>query len=341
MKNNNTISHSNKKIYVTCDEGHTYKRSAYLVAKGLECPECKKRRLSIANKPYIMKFWDYEKNKNLDPFTLFEYMKVKAHWKCTKCGYEWKSSIATRKNGLCPCCDVGTRIMPGFNDVLTVVPNLRKDFIQELNPGINLSKYGTGSKNIQIQWRCHVCGYEWKSTIFARVKNHKGKNIISKCPVCGKCKRTKSFIDDYPDLANIYSRKNEIPFNKIPGNYKQDYLWECKIHGTFKQKLSSMIRSRSSKYHGCPFCANKSLNNKNSLNINYPKIFNELSTTDNYLIADDNDYSMYSRKKLWWICPICGHKYSMSTNEKVSFYLREKNPCNNCKGIKRKVSHYV
>lgn len=296
----------------------------------------------IVNKPHIMKFWDYDKNKNLDPNKLFEYMTTKAHWKCPKCGYEWYSTINTRKMGLCPCCDVGTSIKAGYNDALTIVPKLKEDFIQEDNPGIDISKYGVGDKTHPINWTCHVCSYKWKSTIYSRTRGHNGENKINKCPVCGKNKRVKTFDEIYPELEKWYSDKNPIPFKDIQGDYQAEYLWECPTHGTFKQYLSAMIRAMNSKYHGCPYCANKKLTKANSLKKYYPALYKELSMVDNCLFLESSDVSSHSHKKVWWVCPTCKTKYSMAPIDRVNFYKRGQIACNKCKGIMvLKISHYI
>ena len=151
---------------------------------------------------------------------------------------------------------------------------------------------------------------------------HKRKNKINKCPVCGKCKRIKPFSEDYPMLVSKYSSMNSIPFNKITADYQKEYLWECEIHGTYKQRLSSMIRAINSKYQGCPYCANKTLNRKNSLKTLYPFLYKELSTIDNYIVSDEKDFSTHSQRKLWWICPNCEKKYSMSVSERIDYFKR-------------------
>lgn len=334
---------SSKKAWFRCGKGHSYKRAVYIQTAGAECPECKAIRLSVDNKKYISDFWDTVKNRDIDICHTYAHYNTIVHWKCPKCGYEWKSQVRARKTEMCPACDLGTAIKKGVNDVFTVVPALKEDFIQELNPGIDMTKIGTGNKTLKIHWKCHVCGYEWKSTVFARTRNHKGENRISSCPVCSKAKRAISFAEQYPDLTERYSEDNPLPFHQIPGDYQADYLWECPEHGTYPQKLSAMIRARDSQYHGCPFCANKILSSHNSLKKNFPELYKELAFEENYILleTETHDVSIHSRTSVWWKCQKCGCLYPMTPYDRVSLYNRQIEPCNHCKGIRGKISHYL
>ena len=55
----------------------------------------------------LMQEWDCEANKDLDPTKINIGNKQKVWWKCSKCDYEWCTSIKHRtgkkKNG-CPNC---------------------------------------------------------------------------------------------------------------------------------------------------------------------------------------------------------------------------------------------
>ena len=53
---------------------------------------------SIINTP-LMKSWDWNKNKGINPLYIPRFSNRKFMWKCSKCGYEWRASAAHRSKG--------------------------------------------------------------------------------------------------------------------------------------------------------------------------------------------------------------------------------------------------
>ena len=84
-----------------------------------------------------MKYWDYEKNKdlNLDKLTLGS--KKTAWWKCDK-GHEWEATINHIYNGTrCPYCS-NKKILKGYNDLGTTNPELLEYLDYEKNEKENI-----------------------------------------------------------------------------------------------------------------------------------------------------------------------------------------------------------
>ncbi len=75
--------------------------------------------------PQLLKEWNYEKNKNLDPNKVSSGTHTKVWWKCSKCGYEWAATPKNRGslNSGCPVCS-GKIVFKGINDLETLHPNL-------------------------------------------------------------------------------------------------------------------------------------------------------------------------------------------------------------------------
>ena len=49
--------------------------------------------------------WNYDKNGDLKPEFFSVGSSKKVWWKCSKCGHEWKTSVANRTYGFgCPKC---------------------------------------------------------------------------------------------------------------------------------------------------------------------------------------------------------------------------------------------
>lgn len=327
-----------------CPEGH-YKKATLknFLKSPFYCAECERLKRCVGSKPEIMKFWDFEKNKGIDPFYHYEYENIEIYWKCKNCGYEWHSELRSGGNKrMCPCCEVGTAIQPGYNDVFTVVPILKEDFIQEENPGIDMTKIGVADKKTRINWTCHVCGYKWPSTIFSRTRGHKGENKINKCPVCGKCKRVKPFSEDYPDLDEMWNEElNGKKFSEIPAEYSIKYWWNCKKHGPYPQSLAAMVRARKTESKGCPYCRSRKLHDYQTLYYQYKELIDTEWAPENKYLVDPKKISPKNNTKVFWICDECKEKYPMSISRRVLYYKRHKTACPNCKNRPINKGHIV
>lgn len=335
---------SGKKVWWKCDKGHSFERSVAVFTRGHDsCPECKRIRKSIASKPEVMRFWDREKNKVLDPERIFKYEPVEAWWKCPDCGYEWKATVRG-KGKACPVCGTGIKIVSGINDALTAAPVLKLDYVPELNTDTDVASMGVGEKKRQVTWRCHVCGYIWKSTIFSRLRGcRKGK--MNQCPVCGGAKRALPFSKQYPDLAEMFDEDaNGYRFDDISGSeYSKNFFWICRKHGSFSQRLSVMIRAEQSGYEskGCPYCAGKNIQVEDSLASRYPALLDYWDTISNRLIGSrPEQISSDTYKEAWWKCPACGRSYQMPVKDRVLLYRRNIKECPACRGYQSNSTHF-
>ena len=73
--------------------------------------------------------------------------------------------------GTCPCCEERVVFHPGYNDLLTVVPDAALDIRAEDNPEINIHAIPLYWQQ-GINWHCHVCGFSW-STISTTARLNK------------------------------------------------------------------------------------------------------------------------------------------------------------------------
>ena len=60
--------------------------------------EMEKVKKYIIDNKELMKEWDWEKNKDLDPYKITYGSTKRAWWKCSVCGNEWQSIISNRAN---------------------------------------------------------------------------------------------------------------------------------------------------------------------------------------------------------------------------------------------------
>ena len=104
---------SGKKVAWSCDVCG-YKWDAVIESRtkeGCGCPACSnnvvtEKNCLMNNFPEIVKDWDYSKNENLTPRDVTKCCGKHFWWKCSVCGYKWKTAISVRShNGSgCPKC---------------------------------------------------------------------------------------------------------------------------------------------------------------------------------------------------------------------------------------------
>lgn len=214
LKPENVAAHSNKKVWWKCPNGHQYVASISNrnhKTNPTACPYCTNQKALKNNTdfeskcPELMKEWDFEKNKNIDPSQIYYSTKKKVWWKCYKCGYIWKEDIYNRVNKdsykYCPMCtqDFNTlhRLVIGKNDLKTMNPYVAEEWNYEKNGNLKPENYLVKS-NKKVWWKCSK-GHEWSTTINSRTS---GTN----CPICNSGLHT-SFPEQaiYFYLKKIYS----------------------------------------------------------------------------------------------------------------------------------------
>ena len=106
------MAHSKRVVWWQCRDGHEWQapivnRAVHLVG----CPyDMGKMPIPGVNDlftrfPELVREWDFERNRNLDPSQLTPGSNRKAWWKCCDCGYSWKAAIYKRSAGSqCPHC---------------------------------------------------------------------------------------------------------------------------------------------------------------------------------------------------------------------------------------------
>ncbi len=182
---------SNKRVHWICSRCG-YKWSAPIARrnKGAGCRKCAdkanpelKRKKLIENghaltDELLLKEWDYEHNqKNPDRYSYGSNAKV--NWICSKCGYNWCASIASRTRGSgCPSC-AGQVVIVGKNDFASKCPELAKEWDygkNELTP--TEISYAAGKK---YWWICPKGHGSYIATASHRFAG-------TGCPICGNLK---------------------------------------------------------------------------------------------------------------------------------------------------------
>lgn len=261
---------TNKKYYWLCEKGHSY-----LATPNARCYEGKKTGCPICSnkivldgfndlktlKPEIAKDWDYKKNiKGPEEYSIGS--DYKAWWICPF-GHSYQAIINSRTNinkGTgCPICN-GKKVLDGFNDLKSQRPDLLVDWNYDRNEkeGLYPDKVHYNSLK-KVNWKCHVCGYEWKAPPYSRSTEGKG------CNTCGYkragykrrmsiIKEQGSFVDNYPELIKDWDYElNTVDPNEMTAGSHKMVNWKCHL---CEHKWKSEIRGRA-KGTRCPGCNHK------------------------------------------------------------------------------------
>lgn len=185
---------SGKTVWWKCQNGHEWTAAINNRSRGSGCPFCSGHKvwpgyndLSTTH-PALATEWHPTKNFPLTPREVSFGSTKKVWWLC-KYNHEWLAAPNTRRKNGCPYCS-GRAILPGFNDLLTVAPNLAEEWHPTKNGSLTPSSVGRGSQ-LKIWW-LGKCGHEWQSTINTRFNGHG-------CPVCVQRYRTS-----FPEQAVFY-----------------------------------------------------------------------------------------------------------------------------------------
>lgn len=170
---------SPEKVWWKCPKGHNYEariNNRVYLKRG--CSYCGGKKVlredSFGEKyPELLKEWNYEKNKNLDPYQLSICSNKKVWWQCNNCQNEWQADIMRRTKGKCGCrrCSYVRR-----RESILNYPHIMQEWCYEKNQGLNPTYLSPGSGK-KAWWHCYLCGHEWATRISHRFEG-------SKCPQC-------------------------------------------------------------------------------------------------------------------------------------------------------------
>lgn len=171
-KNEESLSkifpHSNVKLLWNCPKGHgSYEMLVSKRADGAGCPVCAGNALHVgvndlqSQRPDVLSQWDYNKNTLLPNQVSVGTIK-KVWWTCDN-GHSYEASVSKRTSGSgCPYC-ANKRVLPGFNDLATIRPDIAARWHPTKN-GDKTPEMFTFRSGFVAWWRCSK-GHEWQSDI--------------------------------------------------------------------------------------------------------------------------------------------------------------------------------
>lgn len=186
-----TVSYgSKKKVWWTCENGHSWQTTVHVRSEGSGCPYCAGRKVLPGFNdletlyPGVAAQWDKRKNGCLKPSDVAVSSNRPAWWRC-ELGHSYRATVSSRtqrKTG-CPYC-AGRKVLKGFNDLETLYPDVAAQWHPSLNGALTPEMVTPGS-NKKVWWQCSM-GHVWKSVIYPRT----GAQQCG-CPVCaGKVSTT-------------------------------------------------------------------------------------------------------------------------------------------------------
>lgn len=252
----------------------------------------------LKNCEALMAEYNYEKNKNLDINKITLGSNEKIWWRCFK-GHEWEATVGSRSKGSgCPYCS-NHKAWAGYNDLVTVNPQLASEWCYEKNNGLKPISVTVGSHR-KVWWKCNN-GHEWEAEVKSR-SDGKG------CPYCSGRLAVKGVNDLHtvnPKLSEEwnYEKNNGLTPSDVLPNSGIKVWWRCKVGHEWQAKVCH--RSRGG---GCPYCGGKKvLKGFNDLQTVNPSLAEEWNYEKNCELTP-SDVMPNSGKKVWWKCSK-GHEW--------------------------------
>ena len=282
---------------------------------------------------------NYNRGNNSVPASkIGKATRAKVWWKCENPKHSpWLASVAavTWKCSGCPTCS-NRRIEPGVNDILTLFPNVCKDWDYDKNSGIDIRLTSPGS-NQKIWWRCSKCGKKWRQSPSKKI-NTKRSDIAG----CAKCRivemtNINENLEDWcvrnrkPEILREYNRgRNELPASKVGKCSGKHVKWVCAKGHAWEAPPNN--RTNPKKVRGCPVCGRKKLvPGVNDFGTLFPDIAKEWDYEKNYPKTPADVFPGNNTTWYWWKCSN-GHSYRTKLNNKTSAANRSGCPyCQNDK----------
>lgn len=261
--------------------------------------------------PEAKDFYDFEKNKDVDIYNMGVRNKELVWWSCPDCGYNWRSSIASRVEGKqgsyrfrgCQKCYGSNKIVPIATNKLLVK---HWDFKLNKDHDINLTSVHCTDT---AHWRCKDCGHTWEASIRGMHQSFQG---------CQRCNKSEYFISSYPDLIEaldkIFDTKENpnIDINKLRTKTNTVIHFHCKsCNHEWDGILGNRVRKNEDGTYrllGCPVCDNNAYRRTLYLE-EYPELLTMYNREKNNFSLEDLVERKYEPIKLIWDCPTCHRSF--------------------------------
>ncbi len=230
-----------------------------------------------------------------DPSTVAPFSGKKLSWICSE-NHRWVARVADRSQGTgCPYC-AGQKVLIGFNDLLTVEPQIALE-ADGWDP-----RTVTRSTSRKLSWRCPQ-GHQYDAAVSMRSSG-------TGCPICNGKKVLTGFNDLQTTDPEIALQAFEWDPKSVTRSSGHKMKWKCSQgHIT-----TTVIASKTSGKSGCAICSG----HETLLG------FNDLKTTHPDLAAqavgwDPTTVTRGSHSMRIWKCEL-QHEWKATVKDRVAGY---------------------
>jgi predicted metal-binding protein len=292
--------------------------------------------------PAVAAEWHGTRNADLTPASVAPASKLKAWWRCGRCGNEWQATVGSRTRGHgCPSCARRTsalaRSRPALGkSLMELFPEIAADWHPSRNVALRPEDIGYAS-NKKVWWLCSTCGNEWLIQVCNRTRG-------SGCRKCAMATRRtpkvgESLANRRPGVAREWhpTRNDDLSASDVKPVSHYRAWWLCNDCG---HEWQASVDNRTAG-SGCPVCARsarvrsrskqkpKGRNATNSSPVKadkqsrpfisfakrFPDIAAEWHPSRNGDLAPDSvRYACNDRA--WWLCSTCQHEWSAVINSR-------------------------
>jgi hypothetical protein len=299
------------KYWWQCPQGHEYEQSPNNRSKGRNCPYCSRQRvipgvtsLDITH-PALAKEWHPKLNGSLTPAMVLAGSERAVWWLC-KVSHPYRARIDQRTRGTkCPYC-TNNRVLPGFNDLNTIHPELAREWHRTLND--NLTPHDVlAASTRRVWWQCPL-HHEYRARVYNR-----SSGARTGCPFCSHVRVLPGYNDLEtlaPDLASDWdwNRNHGIgPRDIGPGTLRKVW-WICPSGHPYEQAVVKHVKGQR-----CPYCTNRELlPGFNDLQSRFPLLAGEWHPDKNGSLNPSQ--LLPGNQKLWWLCRAGHDQYETVPN---------------------------
>jgi len=253
---------------------------------------------------------------------------TKTGWKCSQ-GHEWLAPYKSINRGSgCPYCSGNS--VGADNNLAIRYPAIAAEWHPTKNGELTPDQVMPGSTK-KVWWQCRK-SHEWQVSPNARTNRQSG------CPYCSGRSSSKDYNLAllYPEIAQRWHKTKNAsltPGSITPGSARKVW-WQCSKYGdhVWQATVASVVAG-----NGCPFCAGKQVDSRNSFASRFPDIATESHPSKNGELTA-HDITAGSKRKVWWECrKNPNHEWQATVHNRTS----RKSGCPFCRnksGVAKKAS---
>ena len=251
--------HSRHKVWWSCDEcpdslPHIWAATVDSRSSGGGCPFCSGKSVcqhnTLARKaPQVAQFWDAKKNHPLSPDHVTVSSRIKAHWKCSVCTYEWQVEVTCKTTGKtgCPKCAKrnGGRKADGTRQKHPTFAKAKHALLEQWDHNKNREN-GDSPDNTTLKsqkliwWHCHACSRGKEHSWQAMAQNRNSDKKTTGCPFCVGLKvcDCNSLEALCPEIAADFdTKKNGVSAAQVTSSTSTKFWWLSDKPGAKKRSV--------------------------------------------------------------------------------------------------------